>query len=98
MNPESERRSEIIANVGCLALSLFMAGWCLVFFYLPSEPSFAAFLLGVPLFILTPVVSISLMVLLWRSRSQSLAHSAAFYGSICFLLAFASLLVAGAIE
>lgn len=76
-------------------LGLLACGWWLAFLLSASEPSIGAAIIGVPTFLATPVISLGLVVLLWRRRGHSTFHRSMLYCSACFLAAWAVFALVG---
>jgi hypothetical protein len=83
--PNMEKKEDVAPLVGASLLFFLVLGWVITFLYSASEPSFVAFVVGVPTAVGTPIVTCSLLIVLRKSKHRSLLHGLVFYGSATLL-------------
>jgi hypothetical protein len=88
---QTDRNS--VASAGCILLLILAFSWAAFLLFSVDEPSFLALFFGIPAFLLTPIVSGTLLFLLRRAKHHSVMHRVAFYGSAGFLAAWILLLI-----
>lgn len=94
--PQAERKGT--AERGSMMLCGLVVAWLATFFFSASEPPIMAALFGIPAFLLTPVVTIGLLLRLQETRQTSMKHRITFYGSATLLAAWVLFLIAGALS
>ncbi|MDD5140506.1 MAG: hypothetical protein PHY43_09645 [Verrucomicrobiales bacterium] len=87
-----------VAAAGCVLLLILALGWAAFLVFSVDEPSFLALFFGIPVFLLTPVVSATLFVLLRRAKHNSMTHRVAFYGSAGFFAAWSLIVIVGVLS
>ena len=94
--PQIERSS--VASAGCILLPILALGWAAFLIFSGDEPSFLALFFGIPVFLLTPIVSGTLFFLLRSAKHNSVTHRVAFYGSVGFFVAWSLFLIIGVLS
>ena len=87
-----------IALFGCVLLLFLALAWTATMVFSASEPSFVAAFIGIPTFLITPIVTGCLLFLLRRAKHSSAVHRVAFYGSAVFLAAWILFLTIGGLS
>jgi ABC-type sulfate transport system permease component len=83
--PNMEQKEDVAPLVGASLLFFLVLGWLITFVFSADEPSFVAMIVGVPTALATPIVTITFLIILRRSKHKTLLHRLVFYGSATLL-------------